>query len=875
MIDCTGARRLREWVAGLVLSVLFLLPVQAAQGLTLGAMEVKSHLGEPFHATVTIILGSKEIAIPLVAAKAQPKDYESLGLEHHELIGNLILSMEGKGSQRRLLVTTRDPIQVPFFNFLLKLSTEQGDHFRNYPTFLEVRPSPLSREFQPPVLLTPTHSLSDQNRTATNKDEYGPIRPGETLIGIAEQFTTPPHTRYQVLAAFYALNKSLLVNGNMNGLPVGVILKIPPREQFEAMNADQAKTLAATQRQEWTQNLVASTPRPSVTTDTTRKPKAGKDLAKPIVSVPPRVEKTGEIVDMRLTVSPADKEDTLTLSNRISETKDTNTARNSAVPATPSPATPAAQQTEPAKKLDPTEGKPSVSLELNASNQLAATGEMDHLKKEVASLADQLKQSESSRSQLQLQLATLEGRFKKLEQDRQSQPPPPVETEVPWDLVAAGGTVVVLVTGLLGWLSFRGRKKGLAEDPTLLPQAVPVTSTSRVSSLASNSIMPGSRIKSVPVQAPPPDLPSPPAQIMEERDQLDATRTDSGSRTNAAESTQPITAPSDKSDLPPDTSSKKKESNPQKAAYAGAMGAGIIAASSFNTDGNEDNDGVLDLGGEDEETENIFNLGDDRPEVPEKKTSQFNDVAPAPLLDPGHGAFAPSPSTPSDDHDEDRTSATDSSALMEIGIEEASSGPLLKTIHEEDSSETMLEIGIEEASSGPLLEIGIEEASSGPLLEIGIEEASSGPLLKTNREADSSGSMLEIGIEEGSSGPLLEIGIEEGSSGPLIQEHASGRSEHNQPIAMSPKPETELETLTFEVPSMEDVPGRPPSEPTKAIEVETITFDLDETPVPIHKKVTQTPDKKKYESSANGHRLPENNHDDDLPELELITDEAS
>ncbi|MBF0603673.1 MAG: hypothetical protein HQL07_08260 [Nitrospirae bacterium] len=657
------------WSVGFVMLVLMVLPLHMAWGLTLGALEIRSHLGEPFDATVAIALGEKEAAIAVGAAKATPEDYQPLHLEYHEVISTLLLDLQGQGSQRRLVITSKAPVNVPFFNFLLKLSTGQGDHFRNYPIFLEVRPSTLSTYFPPAMqpLRPPAITPTDQDR-----GEYGPVRPGETLLGIADQFVIPPYHRYQMLAAFYALNKTLLVGGNMNGLPVGVILKVPSLGHMGALSVDQAQALVAAQRRDWmdgeSKGRVVST-RPKIPTGSTpSNTLQGDGLRKTDSDIPKTPSKNSptppakdvpakDVIDMRLTVSPSEKDDSLASAHRMADTQSAqgdNTAQ--AAPqagdktkpnqpdSVPSEAV-LALKADVAKPPGVPEATPAPPLELKSSGWQDGMVEVDSLKKDVTKLTEQLKQSEASRTHLQLQMVALEARFKKLEQD-QNRKVPEVAAPFPWESLVIGGIIVALVTGILAWLSFR-RRQNVWSAPAAIPAEPMVVADShgnptnfeqirRVPDEGTTVVQAGlSGVSSgilgtfsadppaVPDQTPV-DEPFQPSRPLPERVSWE---TEAGSQTVVENAMAAI------SDKP-------------------VLAAAVVAA-------DDDRDaGILDLGGEDD-ADNIFNLADDHQSPSGAAVTQAKDDS-AGVFDLGNEEEVDIPS-------QDEAKST---VLMEIGQED-------------------------------------------------------------------------------------------------------------------------------------------------------------------------------------------------------------
>lgn len=416
------AYRLPGWLAGVGVWIVFFQLLSPAWGLTLGAMDVRSYQGEPLNATITITLAGKESVLNLVASKATPQDYAPLHLEYHEQVSALQLDLDGQGGQRKLSIKSKTPITTPFFNFLLKLSTGQGDHFRNYPVFLEVRPSALSADFQPS---RPIVSPLVSDLAPANKGEYGPVQPGETLLKIAEKYPMPPLTRQQVAVAFYETNKTQFIDSNISNLPAGVILKVPDKARVADLNAEHAKSEKVSKATGGDKENSGKSSPVSESVAGTRKTDA----------TPSSEPKVAEVTIVRSKPTVARAADETTATKETTPPQDT---KANAV-TKPSGEGTAAPPSTPAPVIDKVE--------------------VDNLKQSVATLNDQLKASEEVRTRLQGQLGLLENRLKKLEQQPKTPPPAPVPQptpiDIPWDMVGIGGGALALLLGLLGYLRRR------------------------------------------------------------------------------------------------------------------------------------------------------------------------------------------------------------------------------------------------------------------------------------------------------------------------------------------------------------------------------------------------------------------------------------
>ncbi|HIJ84091.1 MAG TPA: hypothetical protein HPQ00_07785, partial [Magnetococcales bacterium] len=633
------------------------------------------------------------------------------------------------------------------FNFLLKLSTGQGDHFRNYPVFLEVRPTTLSKDFQPvaPALTPATVAIA--NLGEQRPEEYGPVRPGETLFGIVDRFVTPPFTRHQVLAAFHELNKTVFVNGNMNGLPVGVVLKVPSMERIKTLSSEDAKALEVAQRQDWINRgggkggRLGAVTKTSTDPDPSRKPaadKPGKAQTKP-------QEEPRDVVDMRLTVSPSEKDDNLAMAPHVGKLEEPDTKPKTDEKINKEKVVLPDGKEDAAKPHDETRKDSEPALELKASGWNTGMADVENLKKEMADLTDQIGQGEAARSKLQSQLSALEMRLKKMEQEQKKQIPN-IESGPPWDLVATGVGVVALVIGLLAWMSRRGRRKAWSQHPSLSSEPVlpmtPVPGTSNAPGIISGS--------------PPAEKVATAAPARSENDRMNVFKTEALATTAAS--------------LTDDASGS----------------------------------GILDLGGSEEDTNTIFNLGGGKNTPPETA--------------PWGG--------------------------------------------EKDGPSHNFNMGDERRSSG-ILDLGLEEEeASGPLnFDVQGRETSS-QLDGTNLDKPRLG-RLDSAIDD--QGPI-DSGLDVVAQ--PIPEKTETKTLTKESSSLG------LETVTFEPLSIAKVTSRPPAPVESKADLETITFDLEETPAKMPKRSAErvTPGQNKASDSPKK-RVVEDS--DEIPELELITEEES
>ncbi len=121
----------------------------SASAVSLGNIEISSHLGEPFFARVDVHLAEGESMDKVQASIAEASDYRILEIYRDHVVAGIRVVRKNDGSPL-LELSSSKPVDVPFFNLVLKLSYERFTQFKKFPVFLElpkaVQPQAASRK---------------------------------------------------------------------------------------------------------------------------------------------------------------------------------------------------------------------------------------------------------------------------------------------------------------------------------------------------------------------------------------------------------------------------------------------------------------------------------------------------------------------------------------------------------------------------------------------------------------------------------------------------------------------------------------------------------------------------------------------------------
>jgi len=231
-----------------------------ASAVSLGKIEVASHLGEPFFAQVEVHLAEDESMDKVHAAIAGFSDYRILEIYREPFVATIQIIRKSDGSHVLELSSVR-PVRVPFFNLVVKLSYERFTQFKKFPVFLElpkaVQPAAVARqapvatvrakgpEVLPVVLQPATEARPKKPEQQKSKpfepfdgwartSVYGPIVRGDMLSTVAQRLKIDDrYTMAQIVVALYEKNPDKFNAGNFNLLKKGAMLKVPTRAEIE------------------------------------------------------------------------------------------------------------------------------------------------------------------------------------------------------------------------------------------------------------------------------------------------------------------------------------------------------------------------------------------------------------------------------------------------------------------------------------------------------------------------------------------------------------------------------------------------------------------------------------------------------------------
>jgi len=250
-----------------------------AQALGLGEIELQSWLNEPLDAEISLRQSAGVDPGDVFVNVAPESAYQRVGLERNQFLSKLKFEVvTGSDGNLAINVSSREPVREPYLNFLLELTWPNGRLMREYavlvdpPVYAEesgVREqvsAPVSSTASAPARQTTTRSAESVRREAAvqrapargyQPDTFGPTGPSDTLWTIAQRMRPDSSvSMQQMMLAIQDLNPDAFIDGNINKLKRGQVLRAPTLDQIQSRTKAEANRVVARQ------NEALKSPRP-------------------------------------------------------------------------------------------------------------------------------------------------------------------------------------------------------------------------------------------------------------------------------------------------------------------------------------------------------------------------------------------------------------------------------------------------------------------------------------------------------------------------------------------------------------------------------------------------------------------------------------
>lgn len=254
----------------LVIGLTGLFHTHFVHALGLGEISLKSSLNEPLEAEIRLLQVRDLSANEILVSLASSEDFNRVGVERVFFLSDLKFEVDlSNASSPKLKVTSRRPVREPYLNFLIETQWPSGRLLREYTVLMDL-PVFEQRRSTPAPVQAPRAQPASRQPAQTTREVASPrvtrpsstadsgisgdyrVASGDTLWEIALR-TRPDRSVsvHQAMLAIQNANPDAFVNGNINRLRKGQVLRIPSKDEIAATGHQDAVSQVASQNQEW------------------------------------------------------------------------------------------------------------------------------------------------------------------------------------------------------------------------------------------------------------------------------------------------------------------------------------------------------------------------------------------------------------------------------------------------------------------------------------------------------------------------------------------------------------------------------------------------------------------------------------------------
>lgn len=491
----------------------------SASALTLGALRVDSALGESLRAEIAIPQATPAELSNLIVQIAPPEAFRARGLDYSAAASSINVQLVQKPDGTALLqLRSNAPLNDPFVDLIVDTQWNTGSMQRSYTLLLDPPSTPRSAapataaapQITAPQVTAPapvsvtgkTYSSSPRIRATTPPaqpvaaaaapapapasapNEAVRVRSGDTAGRIANANRPAGVSLDQMLVAMLRGNPNAFINGNVNRLRAGTVLQMPSREQALETSAQEARQIVAAQSRDFNayrRSLAAKAPRAAV--QAAARSASGQVQAQ-VSETRANAETADKLTLSKGAIQTAAEEEKLAAhkqaeaqESRLSELQrnlaELNELAQSSTPASANASTQPAE-TPAAATAAPADSQAAASAEANASLPAVevASANAALIESNASAAADATPAASSDEAP---PAAPAEEPAPKpaAAQPRPAPAPAPMPVEEPSlldnPLVPAGGALIAILLGLLGYSTWKRRRAAQAaeQDPSL------------------------------------------------------------------------------------------------------------------------------------------------------------------------------------------------------------------------------------------------------------------------------------------------------------------------------------------------------------------------------------------------------------------------
>ena len=237
-----------------------------AQALALGAITVRSALGEPLRAEIEVPQISSEEATSFQASLGSQQAFRAAGVDYSPALAGARVSLHRRANgEAYLRLVGNRPVNEPFVGVVIEANWANGRIVRDYTMLVDPPgrgvppPVTVTRSQVSPSVATPVPTPPAQRRAApaptpapaSGGSEQVTVQRGNTASHLASAYAVEGVSLDQMLVAMLRANPNAFIRGNVNLLKAGAVLQMPTAEEAQAVSPPAARRAVLAQSRDF------------------------------------------------------------------------------------------------------------------------------------------------------------------------------------------------------------------------------------------------------------------------------------------------------------------------------------------------------------------------------------------------------------------------------------------------------------------------------------------------------------------------------------------------------------------------------------------------------------------------------------------------
>ena len=219
----------------------------SVHALTLAGIEVQSNKGEPLRAEISVSSATAEEWGQLVVRLAPAERFAQLGLVFTPAVSQLQVELlETTDGNKRIRLLSPQAFSENFVDLLIEAQTPSGKWVKAFTLML--KPAPV--KVDAPIKLPEAAKAQAQAQTQQAPTEHV-VQQGESASQIIQKWLSEDMSTQQMLVALLKNQPDAFIQGNVNLLRAGAVLKAPSPTAVRAIDTEDARQFLISQQKEF------------------------------------------------------------------------------------------------------------------------------------------------------------------------------------------------------------------------------------------------------------------------------------------------------------------------------------------------------------------------------------------------------------------------------------------------------------------------------------------------------------------------------------------------------------------------------------------------------------------------------------------------